>query len=229
LVVEKKRMWLFEPDRYSFSISNDRTNPASEVVFLASDRCCQENLIAQSKGRVTALAILVDSLVSTWAYMALAWQAWSPKGGRHCTCRYIPAGGETPYPQAVAAADEALDTLRGADPEAVPVRQDSRSDRLPPPVVKPMVVVVPPPGGAAPRRAAALTARSPNAETRAPVRVRSELTGGGELRGQRGRGAEPAPRRPARRPGPATPSGRYAGRQESAGYDSSPIRTKAAQ
>ena len=50
LVVEKGQLWLFEPDRYFFYITNDRTTPASEIVFLANDRCDQENLIAQLKG-----------------------------------------------------------------------------------------------------------------------------------------------------------------------------------
>src|SRR4051794_5582652 len=50
LVVEKGQLWLFEPDRYFFYLTNDRTTPASEVVFLANDRCDQENLIAQWKG-----------------------------------------------------------------------------------------------------------------------------------------------------------------------------------
>jgi hypothetical protein len=30
-----------------FYITNDRTTPASEIVFLANDRCDQENLIGQ--------------------------------------------------------------------------------------------------------------------------------------------------------------------------------------
>jgi len=45
LVVEKGQLWLFEPDRFFFYITNDRTTPASEIVFLANDRCDQENLI----------------------------------------------------------------------------------------------------------------------------------------------------------------------------------------
>jgi hypothetical protein len=64
LVVDKGQMWLFEPDRYFFWITNDRTTPASEVVFLANDRCDQENLIAQLRSGVKALAMPVDSLVS---------------------------------------------------------------------------------------------------------------------------------------------------------------------
>jgi hypothetical protein len=57
-------LWLFEPDRYFFYITNDWTTPASEIVFLANDRCDQENLIAQLKGGVKALSMPVDNLVS---------------------------------------------------------------------------------------------------------------------------------------------------------------------
>jgi hypothetical protein len=79
LVVEKGPLWLFEPDRYFFYITNDRTTPASEIVFLANDRCDQENLIAQLKSGVKALAMPVDNLVSNWAYMVMASLAWSLK------------------------------------------------------------------------------------------------------------------------------------------------------
>jgi len=79
LVVEKGQLWLFEPDRYFFYLTNDRTTSASEIVFLANDRCDQENLIAQLKGGVKALAMPVDDLVSNWAYMVMASLAWSLK------------------------------------------------------------------------------------------------------------------------------------------------------
>jgi hypothetical protein len=79
LIVEKGQLWLFEPDRYFFYITNDRTTPASEVVFLANDRCDQENLIAQLKGGVKALSMPVNDLVSNWAYMVMASLAWSLK------------------------------------------------------------------------------------------------------------------------------------------------------
>jgi hypothetical protein len=79
LVVEQGQLWLFEPDRYFFYLTNDRTTPASEIVFLANDRCDQENLIAQLKGGVKALAMPVDNLVSNWAYMVMASLAWSLK------------------------------------------------------------------------------------------------------------------------------------------------------
>jgi hypothetical protein len=79
LVVEKGQLWLFEPDRYFFYVTNDWTTPASEIVFLANDRCDQENLLAQLKGGVKALAMPVDDLVSNWAYMVMASLAWSLK------------------------------------------------------------------------------------------------------------------------------------------------------
>jgi hypothetical protein len=79
LVAEKGQLWLFEPDRFFFYITNDRTTPASEIVFLANDRCDQENLIGQLKGGVKALAMPVDNLVSNWAYMVMAALAWSLK------------------------------------------------------------------------------------------------------------------------------------------------------
>jgi hypothetical protein len=79
LVVEKGQLGLFEPDRYFFYLTNDWTTPASEVVFLANDRCDQENLIAQLKGGVKALAMPVGDLVSNGAYMVMAGLAWSLK------------------------------------------------------------------------------------------------------------------------------------------------------
>jgi Transposase DDE domain group 1 len=91
LVVEKGQLWLFQPDRFFFSITNDRTSAASEIVFLANDRCDQEDLIAQLKGGVKALAMPVGDLVSNGAYMVMASLAWSlkawsalvlPEGGR---------------------------------------------------------------------------------------------------------------------------------------------------
>ena len=70
---------LFEEYRYFFYITNDATLTAEEVVFLANDRCNQENLIAQLKGGVHALTTPVDDLVSNWAYMVMASLAWSLK------------------------------------------------------------------------------------------------------------------------------------------------------
>jgi hypothetical protein len=79
LVAEKGQLWLFEPDRFFFYITNDWTTPASEIVFLANDRCDQENLIAQLKGGVKALSMPVGDLVSNGAYLVMASLAWSLK------------------------------------------------------------------------------------------------------------------------------------------------------
>ena len=79
LVAEKGQQWLFEPDRLFFYITNDRVRSAAEIVFLANDRCDQENLIAQLKGGVKALSNPVDTLVSNGAYMVMASLAWSLK------------------------------------------------------------------------------------------------------------------------------------------------------
>jgi hypothetical protein len=62
-----------------FSITHDRTTPASEVVFLANDRCDREDLTAQLKGGVKALAMPVGDLVSDGAYMVMAGLGWGPK------------------------------------------------------------------------------------------------------------------------------------------------------
>lgn len=79
LGIDEGQMRLFEEYRYFFYITNDRTRSAEEIVFLANDRCDQENLIAQLKSGVHALQTPVDDLVSNWAYMVMASLAWSLK------------------------------------------------------------------------------------------------------------------------------------------------------
>jgi hypothetical protein len=79
LATEKGQLRLFEEYRYFFYITNDRDLSAEEVVFLANDRCDQENLIAQLTSGVPALTTPVDNLVSNWAYMVMASLAWSLK------------------------------------------------------------------------------------------------------------------------------------------------------
>jgi hypothetical protein len=76
---EKGQQVLFEEYRYFFYITNDRTASASAIVFSANDRCDQENLIAQLKGGVKAMAMPVGDPVSNWAYMVMASLAWSLK------------------------------------------------------------------------------------------------------------------------------------------------------
>ncbi len=79
LSVEKGEQVLFDDIRYFFYITNDIMTPAAEIVFLANDRCNQENLIGQLKNGVRALQAPVDNLVSNWAYMVMASLAWTLK------------------------------------------------------------------------------------------------------------------------------------------------------
>ena len=70
---------LFDDVRYFFYITNDGTRTADEVVFLANERCNQENLIEQLKNGVHALRMPVDTLESNGAYMVMAALAWTLK------------------------------------------------------------------------------------------------------------------------------------------------------
>jgi hypothetical protein len=88
---EKGGVWLYDEYRYFFYITNDWTKTPEEIVFLANDRCHQENLIQQLKNGVHALKSPLKTLESNWAYMvmtALAWnlKAWAalrlPENGR---------------------------------------------------------------------------------------------------------------------------------------------------
>ncbi len=77
--VEQGAHRLFDEIRYFFSLTNDDETAAADVVFLANDRCNQENLIDQLKHGVAAMRMPVDTLVSNWAYMVMASLAWSLK------------------------------------------------------------------------------------------------------------------------------------------------------
>jgi len=79
LSVEKGERVLFDNVRYFFYITNITDLSAQEIVFLANDRCDQENLIQQLKSGVSAMKMPVDNLVSNWAYMVMAALAWSLK------------------------------------------------------------------------------------------------------------------------------------------------------
>ena len=79
LSVEKGQELLFEEYRYFFYITNDCGRSAEEIVFLANDRCDQENLIEQLKNGVHAMRNPLDNLHSNWAYMVMASLAWTLK------------------------------------------------------------------------------------------------------------------------------------------------------
>jgi hypothetical protein len=76
--VEQGDERLFDQIRYFFYLTNDRETPAADLVFLANDRCNQENLIDQLK-RVGATRMPVDTLLGNWAYMVMAALAWTLK------------------------------------------------------------------------------------------------------------------------------------------------------
>jgi len=77
--VEQGDHRLFDEIRYFFYLTNDRTSTPAEIVFLANDRCNQENLIDQLKHGVHAMRMPVDTLVSNGAYMVMAALAWTLK------------------------------------------------------------------------------------------------------------------------------------------------------
>jgi Transposase DDE domain group 1 len=77
--VEQGAQRLFDEIRYFFYLTNDDETAAAHVVFLANDRCQQENLIDQLKHGVGATRMPVDSLLSNWAYMVMAALAWTLK------------------------------------------------------------------------------------------------------------------------------------------------------
>ena len=70
---------LFPEVRYFFYLTNDHQTAAADVVFLANDRCNQENLIDQLKHGVGATRMPVDTLRSNGAYMVMAALAWTLK------------------------------------------------------------------------------------------------------------------------------------------------------
>lgn len=86
MIALKKSLWmergqqrLFPEVRWFFYLTNDWKKSPGEIVQEANGRCNQENLIAQLKSGVKALAMPVDNLVSNWAYMVMASVAWSLK------------------------------------------------------------------------------------------------------------------------------------------------------
>jgi hypothetical protein len=79
LSVEAGEWVLFDDVRHFYYLTNDVETPAHELVFLANDRCAQEQLIDQLKNGVHALQMPVNTLVSNWAYMVMASLAWTLK------------------------------------------------------------------------------------------------------------------------------------------------------
>ena len=76
---EKGEARLFDEVRYFFFITNDWERTAEEIVFTATQRCDQENLVSQLHSGCHALRAPVDDLLSNWAYMVMTALAWNLK------------------------------------------------------------------------------------------------------------------------------------------------------
>ena len=63
--VEMGQDKLFDEYRYFFFITSDRGNAAEQIVFLANDRCDQENAIEQLKNGVRRRAIRWTTCTAT--------------------------------------------------------------------------------------------------------------------------------------------------------------------
>jgi hypothetical protein len=70
---------LLDEIRYFFYITTYTDKTPAEIVALANDRCDQENVIGQLKSGINALRVPLYDLVSNWAYMLIAAQAWNIK------------------------------------------------------------------------------------------------------------------------------------------------------
>ncbi len=79
LSVAKGEQRLFDDLVYFFYLTNEWVPEPDEIVFLANDRCDQENLLAQLHGGVRALRAPVDNLESNGAYMVMTALAWNLK------------------------------------------------------------------------------------------------------------------------------------------------------
>ena len=81
ILVEKGQQRLLPETRYHFYVTNvaaeEMTVP--KVVRENNRRCNQGNVIEQLKNGVEALRMPSDTLVSNWAYLVIAAQAWNLK------------------------------------------------------------------------------------------------------------------------------------------------------
>jgi Transposase DDE domain group 1 len=77
--VSKGERCLFDEVVYFFYITNLVLLQPHEIVWLAHNRCHQENLLAQLHGGVRALTAPVDNLLGNWAYMVMTALAWNLK------------------------------------------------------------------------------------------------------------------------------------------------------
>jgi hypothetical protein len=79
LSVAKGEKRLFDEVCYFFYITNIVLLKPEQIVWVANNRCNQENLLAQLHNGVRALTAPVDNLVSNGAYMVMTALAWNLK------------------------------------------------------------------------------------------------------------------------------------------------------
>jgi hypothetical protein len=77
-VSEPKQGRLLDDYKYFIYITNDWESTPAEIVYGANDRCNQENVWAQLK-EARAFHAPLNTLLSNWAYMLIAAQAWNLK------------------------------------------------------------------------------------------------------------------------------------------------------
>jgi hypothetical protein len=70
---------LIDEIRYFFYITTYTDKTPTQIVELANERCDQENVIGQLKSGIGALRVPLYDLLSNWAYMLIAAQAWNIK------------------------------------------------------------------------------------------------------------------------------------------------------
>jgi hypothetical protein len=79
LSVTKGERLLFDDVRYFFYITNVTVLKPEQLVWVAHQRCHQENLLAQLHNGANALKAPVNTLESNWAYMVMTALAWNLK------------------------------------------------------------------------------------------------------------------------------------------------------
>ena len=90
ITVQEGENALFDEIRYFFYITNIWKGSADKIVFLANDRCNQENLIEQMKNGVHAMLMPVGDLLSNWAHMVMTALSWTLKAWWGLQVRYKP-------------------------------------------------------------------------------------------------------------------------------------------
>ena len=135
---------MFEEYRYFFYITNDWETPADEIVFLANDRCNQENLIAQLKGGVQCVDDAGGQPGEQLGVHGDGQLGVEPEGLEHLAGAGVAATRGPPRGrEADAVADGVRDVLCGDDPDAVPDRAERQAADLPAVVVESVARDVP--------------------------------------------------------------------------------------